>query len=317
MLATAMLAVCRRLRPVGPGRIARLAGRAPAALPAVDRPERRRLLRTSCSAADSAAGARAQRRTACFFILWRRASAVGVPLLWRLSRARPIDPLPVAPARRARRRRARGLPAAILPSRSRVTVIDLAVHLLAVLIVVARGRPAAAPRAPARHEPRDEARSRPAGSLLLLVIVAGDRRLLPVRPRRLAHPRHAEGAARRARARCSTQRPLPLIGRLLPPLCRRRRALAFPGAAVMTLAARRDLRPGARACSSSPSPRRSAPASPSCRLALSVPRLGQGDGSAGSSRRSTAASSATASSICFPPAESRSSPSSWSTWRWG
>ena len=72
----------------------------------------------------------------CFFFLLAASAAVGGPVLWLLSRARPIDPLAVAALG--------GLGVAATAAALLqffhpfpVTVIDLALHLVAVLIVVA------------------------------------------------------------------------------------------------------------------------------------------------------------------------------------
>jgi hypothetical protein len=71
----------------------------------------------------------------CLLFIAAASLLVGGPLLWRLSRARPIDPLPVAFAA--------GLGAAALSALLlqffhpfAVTFIDLAVHVAAILLVV-------------------------------------------------------------------------------------------------------------------------------------------------------------------------------------
>jgi hypothetical protein len=72
----------------------------------------------------------------CLLFILGASLAVGTPLLWRLARARPIDPLPVALTG--------GLGAAALAALLlqffhpfAVTFVDLGVHLTAVLLVVA------------------------------------------------------------------------------------------------------------------------------------------------------------------------------------
>jgi hypothetical protein len=72
----------------------------------------------------------------CLVFIVAASLVVGVPLIWRLSRATPIDPLPVALLG--------GLGAAALAAfllqffhPFAVTFIDLAVHLISVLLVVA------------------------------------------------------------------------------------------------------------------------------------------------------------------------------------
>lgn len=72
----------------------------------------------------------------CLIFILAAGAAVGAPLLWRLSRARPIDPLPVALLG--------GLGAAALAALLlqffhpfAVTLVDLGIHLGAVAIVVA------------------------------------------------------------------------------------------------------------------------------------------------------------------------------------
>ena len=71
----------------------------------------------------------------CLMFILAASLLVGAPLLWLLSRARPIDPLPVAVAG--------GLGAAALSALLlqffhpfALTVVDLAVHLFAILLVV-------------------------------------------------------------------------------------------------------------------------------------------------------------------------------------
>jgi len=71
----------------------------------------------------------------CLAFILGASLAVGAPLLWRLSRARPIDPLPVAMLG--------GLGAAALSALLlqffhpfALTLIDLGVHLAAILIVI-------------------------------------------------------------------------------------------------------------------------------------------------------------------------------------
>jgi hypothetical protein len=72
----------------------------------------------------------------CLIFILAMSLFLGAPLLWRLSRARPVDPLPVAALG--------GLGVAALAAfllqffhPFAVTFLDLAVHLLAILLVVA------------------------------------------------------------------------------------------------------------------------------------------------------------------------------------
>ncbi len=72
----------------------------------------------------------------CLLFIVAASAALCVPLIWRLSRARPIDPLPVAALG--------GLGIAALSALIlmffhpfTVTFLDLAVHLLAIMIVIA------------------------------------------------------------------------------------------------------------------------------------------------------------------------------------
>lgn len=72
----------------------------------------------------------------CLLFIIATSAALAIPLVWRLSRARPIDPLPVALLG--------GLGIAALSAfvlvffhPFTVTFLDLAMHLLAILIVVA------------------------------------------------------------------------------------------------------------------------------------------------------------------------------------
>lgn len=72
----------------------------------------------------------------CLLFIAGVGSVIGLPLFWRLSRARPLDPMPVAVLG--------GLGAALLAATAlhffhpfTVTFLDLAVHLAAILIVIA------------------------------------------------------------------------------------------------------------------------------------------------------------------------------------
>ncbi len=72
----------------------------------------------------------------CLWFILGASVALGVPIVWRLARARPIDPLPVA----AMAGLGIGALAAFLLQFFHpfaVTFLDLAVHLAAILIVVA------------------------------------------------------------------------------------------------------------------------------------------------------------------------------------
>ena len=133
MLATGIIAVCGAFALSVPGGSRFWLGAAGAALLAW-------LLLSGAGcwdliASQSAGTWRLNGHPDCFYFIVAAGAAVGLPLLWLLSRARPIDPAPVALLG--------GLGAAALAAfllqffhPFQVTFIDLAFHLLAVTIVI-------------------------------------------------------------------------------------------------------------------------------------------------------------------------------------
>ncbi len=133
MLATGVIALCGAFALSVPGGSRRWLGAAAAALLAW-------LLLSGAGcwdviASQGAATWRLNGHPDCFYFIVAAGAAIGAPLLWLLSRARPIDPAPVALLG--------GLGAAALAAfllqffhPFQVTLVDLAFHLLAVTILI-------------------------------------------------------------------------------------------------------------------------------------------------------------------------------------